>query len=224
MTKWGIILQLLAGITLGLSHLLGSTLHSKINVQLSRGLSWPSSKPGRAIGVSLLAALSLASLGIALLTIMLVIPDTSSWEDILAIPIGGFFLAGGGGIAYIQSVKSISEKIKEKRISRHKGKRGIIEGDILKANLFLLITAILSGIISLLASFFIAKFIPFLLIFPALIFIFVVPAFIGSVSYFLIRGLIALLGTISQGKTETLDRLALGLFVAGGIILLIEVW
>lgn len=224
MEKWGIILQLLAGIVLGLDYFVKREKLDEINTKISKKLSWFSGKPGRAIGVSLLAALSLASLGVASLIMIFGGANISSWEDILGNIVGAIFLVGFGGIAYGHSLKFISEKIKEKRISRHKGKRGIIEGDVLKANLLLLLIILLVGGILILVSFILAELIPLLLVVSIFICIFLVPAFIGSVSYLIVRFIIKILDKLSEMPKGALGPVALGLFVTGGILRLIEIW
>jgi hypothetical protein len=228
MEKYGIILQLLAGITLGLDYFLKRKQLKRINAKLSKALSWPSSKPGRAIGISLLVALSAAGLGITLPMIIFGEADISSWEGILGTIVGAIFLICFGGIAYAYSVNFISKKLEEKRTLRHKKGKSATERDALTANLSLLLTTILLGLVLSLILVILAKTVPFVAPFVALVFAFIYaflfPALVGSLFYLLMRALIKLLDKISKMPKGALGPSALGLFVAGCIIQLIAVW
>lgn len=217
-------MQLLAGVVLGLDHLIPPRWLDKINGILSRILSYLSTKPGRATKISLLAALSTAGLAIALPMIIFGEADISSWEGIVGTIVGVIFLISFGGVAYTQLLDFIAKKVRQRHVLRHKGEKLATDRDVLIANSFLFIITILLGVILGLILFFLAKTVPVIALVSIFVYLFLFPAFVGSLFYLIIRGLITLLDKIGKMPKGALGPLALVLFVSGGIILLIEVW
>jgi len=224
MVKYGIILQLLAGVALGLDYLLPRRRLKKINRRLSKVLSWSSRKPDRARKISLLAALSIAGLAIALPMVIAGEADISSWEGILGTIVGVIFLISFGGVAYTQLLDFIAKKVRQRHVLRHKDEKLATDRDVLIANLFLFIITILSGVILGLIVYFLSKIFLYIALASIFVYMFLLPAFVGSLCYLLIRISIALLDKISKMPKGALGPLALGLFVVGGIIILIDVW
>ncbi|MCK4368831.1 MAG: hypothetical protein KAV68_04105 [Dehalococcoidales bacterium] len=217
-------MQLLAGVALGLDYLLSRSRLKKINRRLSKALSWSSSKPGRARKISLLAALSIAGLAIALPMAIYGEADISSWEGIVGTIMGVIFLTSFGGVAYTQLLDFIAKKARQRHVLRHKGEKLANDRDVLIANSFLFLITTLLGIILPLILYYLAKTFPFIALALIFVYMFLLPAFVGSLCYLLIRGSIALLDKIGKMPKGALGPLALGLFVFGGIIILIEVW
>jgi len=150
--------------------------------------------------------------------------DISSWEGIVGTIIGVIFLISFGGVAYTQLLDFIAKKVKQRHVLRHKGEKLANDRDVLIANSFLFPITILLGVILGLILFFLAKIFPFIALASIFIYLFLFPALAGSLFYLLTRGLIALLDKIGKMPKGALGPLALGLFVSGGIIILIEVW